>query len=222
MLPLAQRVPYFCSGCPHNSSTKVAPGTLVGGGIGCHAMVMFMPEDQVGEVTGLCQMGGEGAQWIGIAPFVTQRHLVQNIGDGTSPTPAASPSAPRGLGCEITFKLLRNSAVAMTGGQQAVGELPVDRLLALLAAEGVRKTVVTTDDPARLRRQLGAGVVKHADVRHRDDLIDVQRELAAIEASPCWSTTRSARRRSGASGGAQGGGARAAGVHQRAGLRGLR
>src|SRR6185437_14382191 len=80
MLPLAQRMPYFCSGCPHNSSTKVAPGTLVGGGIGCHAMVAFMPPDQVGEVTGLCQMGGEGAQWLGIAPFVTQTHLVQNLG----------------------------------------------------------------------------------------------------------------------------------------------
>ncbi len=70
MLPLAQRMPYFCSGCPHNSSTKVAPGTLVGGGIGCHAMVAFMPPEQVGEVIGLCQMGGEGAQWMGIAPFV--------------------------------------------------------------------------------------------------------------------------------------------------------
>ncbi len=156
MLPLAQRVPYFCSGCPHNSSTKVAPGTLVGGGIGCHAMVAFMPEEQVGEVIGLCQMGGEGAQWMGIAPFVTQRHLVQNLGDGTfAHSGSLAIRAAVASGANITFKLLRNSAVAMTGGQQAVGELPVDRLLALLAAEGVRKVVVTTDDPARLRRQLG-------------------------------------------------------------------
>ena len=183
MLPLAQRVPYFCSGCPHNSSTKVAPGTLVGGGIGCHAMVAFMPPDQVGEVIGLCQMGGEGAQWMGIAPFVTQRHLVQNLGDGTfAHSGSLAIRAAVASGANITFKLLRNSAVAMTGGQQAVGELPVDRLLALLAAEGVRKTVVTTDDPAGLRRQLGARVFKHrADIRHRDDLIDVQRELAAID-----------------------------------------
>jgi indolepyruvate ferredoxin oxidoreductase len=182
-LPLAQRMPYFCSGCPHNSSTKVAPGTLVGGGIGCHAMVAFMPPEQVGEVTGLCQMGGEGAQWIGIAPFVTQRHLVQNLGDGTfAHSGSLAIRAAVAAGANITFKLLRNSAVAMTGGQQAVGELPVDRLLALLAAEGVRKTVVTTDDPARLRRQLGARVIKHgADIRHRDDLLDVQRELAAID-----------------------------------------
>src|SRR6185437_29192 len=183
MLPLAQRMPYFCSGCPHNSSTKVAPGTLVGGGIGCHAMVAFMPPEQVGEVTGLCQMGGEGAQWMGIAPFVTQRHLVQNLGDGTfAHSGSLAIRAAVAAGANITFKLLRNSAVAMTGGQQAVGELPVDRLLALLAAEGVRKTVVTTDDPARLRRQLGARIIKHgADIRHRDDLLDVQQELAAID-----------------------------------------
>jgi indolepyruvate ferredoxin oxidoreductase len=178
MLPLAQRMPYFCSGCPHNSSTKVAPGTLVGGGIGCHAMVAFMPSEQVGEVTGLCQMGGEGAQWIGIAPFVTQQHLVQNLGDGTfAHSGSLAIRAAVASGANITFKLLRNSAVAMTGGQQAVGELPIDRLLALLKAEGVRKTVVTTDDPARLRQQLRGRV----DIRHRDDLIDVQRELAAVE-----------------------------------------
>jgi indolepyruvate ferredoxin oxidoreductase len=183
MLPLAQRLPYFCSGCPHNSSTKVAPGTLVGGGIGCHAMVAFMPEEQVGEVIGLCQMGGEGAQWMGIAPFVTQRHLVQNLGDGTfAHSGSLAIRAAVASGANITFKLLRNSAVAMTGGQQAVGELPIDRLLALLAAEGVRKTVVTTDDPAGLRRQLRGRDAKHgADIRNRDDLVDVQRELAAID-----------------------------------------
>jgi len=178
VLPLAQRMPYFCSGCPHNSSTKVAPGTLVGGGIGCHAMVAFMPEEQVGEVIGLCQMGGEGAQWMGIAPFVTQRHLVQNLGDGTfAHSGSLAIRAAVAAGANITFKLLRNSAVAMTGGQRAVGELPIDRLLALLSAEGVRKVVVTTDDPARLKRQLG----RNADIRHRDDLIDVQKELAAID-----------------------------------------
>jgi indolepyruvate ferredoxin oxidoreductase len=183
MLPLAQRQPYFCSGCPHNSSTKVAPGTLVGGGIGCHAMVAFMPPEQVGDVIGLCQMGGEGAMWMGIAPFVSQRHLVQNLGDGTfAHSGSLAIRAAVASGTNITFKLLRNSAVAMTGGQQAVGELPIDRLLALLAAEGVRKVVVTSDDPARVKRQLGARLIRHgADIRHRDDLLDVQRELAAID-----------------------------------------
>jgi len=178
MLPLAPRTPYFCSGCPHNSSTKVAPGTLVGGGIGCHAMVLFMPESQVGEVTGLSQMGGEGAQWIGMAPFVAQRHFVQNLGDGTfTHSGSLAIRAAVAAGVNITFKLLRNSAVAMTGGQDPVGDLPLRRLLTLLAAEGVRKTVVTSDDPRRLRRQLGRG----ADVRHRDDLLAVQRELAEID-----------------------------------------
>ena len=225
MLPLAQRMPYFCSGCPHNSSTKVAPGTLVGGGIGCHAMVAFMPEEQVGEVIGLCQMGGEGAQWMGIAPFVTQRHLVQNLGDGTfAHSGSLAIRAAVASGANITFKLLRNSAVAMTGGQRAVGELPVDRLLALLAAEGVRKTVVTTDDPARLRRQLGARryqargrhpAPRRPDRRaagtgrdrrrHRADPRPGVRGREAAQAPP-----------------RQGGGAGPAGVHQRAGLRGLR
>ncbi|HEX3962223.1 MAG TPA: indolepyruvate ferredoxin oxidoreductase family protein [Trebonia sp.] len=177
-LPLAPRTPYFCSGCPHNSSTKVAPGTLVGGGIGCHAMVLFMPEAQVGAVTGLSQMGGEGAQWIGLAPFVTQRHLVQNLGDGTfTHSGSLAVRAAVAAGVNITFKLLRNSAVAMTGGQDPVGALPLPRLLTLLAAEGVRKTVVTSDDPGRLKRQLGPG----ADVRHRDDLLAVQQELAAVD-----------------------------------------
>ena len=83
LLTLAPRTPYFCSGCPHNSSTKVADGTLVGAGIGCHAMVLFMPGEQVGNVTGLTQMGGEGAQWIGMSPFVEENHFVQNLGDGT-------------------------------------------------------------------------------------------------------------------------------------------
>ena len=184
MLPLAPRTPYFCSGCPHNSSTKVAPGTLVGGGIGCHAMVLLMPEEQVGTVTGLSQMGGEGAQWIGLAPFVAQKHFVQNIGDGTfTHSGSLAIRAAVAAGVNITFKLLRNSAVAMTGGQQAMGELPIGRLLALLTAEGVRQVVVTSDDPAGLRRQLGhrADLRHRPDIRHRDELLDVQRELAAVE-----------------------------------------
>ena len=177
-LPLAARTPYFCSGCPHNSSTEVAPGTLVGGGIGCHAMVLLMPGEQRGQVTGLTQMGGEGAHWIGMAPFVGQRHFVQNIGDGTfAHSGSLAIRAAVAAGVNVTFKLLRNSAVAMTGGQQPVGELSLPQLTALLQAEGVRRIVVTSDDPARLRGQAGRGIA----VRHRDDLLAVQQELAATD-----------------------------------------
>ena len=225
MLPLAQRLPYFCSGCPHNSSTKVAPGTLVGAGIGCHAMVAFMAPEQVGDVIGLCQMGGEGAMWMGIAPFVTQRHLVQNLGDGTfAHSGSLAIRAAVASGANITFKLLRNSAVAMTGGQRAVGELPLDRLLTLLAAEGARKVVVTTDDPAKLKRQLGARFGQ-AQRRHQAQGRPARRAAG---------TGRDQRRhracpRPGVRGGEaaqapsrQGGRARPARVHQRAGLRRLR
>ena len=126
MLPLAQRMPYFCSGCPHNSSTKVAPGTLVGGGIGCHAMVAFMPQEQVGEVIGLCQMGGEGAQWMGIAPFVTQRHLVQNLGDGTfahsgSLAIRAAVAVGREHHLQAPAQLRRRDDRRPAGGRRAAG-----------------------------------------------------------------------------------------------------
>jgi indolepyruvate ferredoxin oxidoreductase len=198
-LPLAARTPYFCSGCPHNSSTEVAPGTLVGGGIGCHAMVLLMPGEKRGQVTGLTQMGGEGAHWIGMAPFVGQRHFVQNIGDGTfAHSGSLAIRAAVAAGVNVTFKLLRNSAVAMTGGQRPVGELSLRQLTALLQAEGVRKIVVTSDDPQRLRGQAGDGIA----VRHRDDLLAVQQELAAtggvtvlIHDQECAAEKRRKRRR---------------------------
>ncbi len=177
-VPLLARTPYFCSGCPHNSSTKVPEGTLVGGGIGCHTMTLFMPEEQVGDVIGVTQMGGEGSQWIGMAPFVRAEHLVQNIGDGTfTHSGSLGIRASVAAGTNITYKLLHNSAVAMTGGQDAVGALPLPRLAAMLLAEGVRKVIITSDQPKRLRKaRLPRGVV----VRHRDELLRSQEELAAI------------------------------------------
>jgi indolepyruvate ferredoxin oxidoreductase len=182
-LPLLARTPYFCSGCPHNSSTKVAEDTLVGAGIGCHAMVLFMPPEQAGQVVGLTQMGGEGAQWIGMAPFVGQRHFVQNLGDGTfwhSGSLAVRASVAAGV--NVTYKLLYNSTVAMTGGQAPVGgmaqsPLALPRLARLLLAEGAAKVVITSDDPGRLR---SAGLPRTVSVRDRDDLMAVQEELAAI------------------------------------------
>ncbi|GAC70375.1 indolepyruvate ferredoxin oxidoreductase family protein [Gordonia soli] len=177
-LPLAVRTPYFCSGCPHNSSTHVAPDTLVGAGIGCHAMVLLMDERQVGDIAGVTQMGGEGAQWLGMAPFVSADHFVQNVGDGTFMHSASlALRAAVASGENITYKLLYNGTVAMTGGQDPVGAMDLGRLTALLSAEGVARIVVTSEDPARSRgMDLAAGV----EVRPRDDLMAVQQELAAI------------------------------------------
>jgi indolepyruvate ferredoxin oxidoreductase len=185
-LPLVARTPYFCSGCPHNSSTKVPAGSMVGGGIGCHALVLMMEPDAVGEITGLTQMGGEGAQWIGMEPFLrTRKHLLQNIGDGTfHHSGSLAVRAAIASGADITYKLLYNSAVAMTGGQDAVGAMAIPALTRALAAEGVRRIIVTTGEPGRyrqrsFRRQHGrlAGI---AEVWPRDRLAEAQQALSSV------------------------------------------
>ncbi|MEJ5920146.1 indolepyruvate ferredoxin oxidoreductase family protein [Corynebacterium sp. H78] len=176
-LPLAQRTPYFCSGCPHNSSTKVSDDSLVGAGIGCHAMVLLQPEKQVGNVIGVTQMGGEGAQWIGMAPFVKEKHFVQNLGDGTfDHSGSLAVRAAVAAGVNITYKLLFNGTVAMTGGQDPVGGKTLVETLHLLKAEKVGRIVVTTDNVAQTKK---LGLPSGIEVRHRRDLADVQRELAA-------------------------------------------
>ncbi|MFB4277652.1 MULTISPECIES: indolepyruvate ferredoxin oxidoreductase family protein [unclassified Nonomuraea] len=178
LLPVvAARTPYFCSGCPHNTSTRTSDDTLVGVGIGCHAMIALDGHGR-GTQVGITQMGGEGAQWIGLSPFTEDRHFVQNLGDGTfHHSGSLAIRAAVAAGVSMTYKLLYNDAVAMTGGQRAEGRLDVPALTQELAVEGVRGIVVTTPEPETYR---GVGLAPIASVRHRDDLPEVEKELAAL------------------------------------------
>ncbi|GAA5116518.1 indolepyruvate ferredoxin oxidoreductase family protein [Pseudonocardia adelaidensis] len=177
-LPLAARTPFFCSGCPHNTSTRTGDDTLVGVGIGCHAMIALDGAGR-GHQLGLTQMGGEGAQWLGLAPFTDDRHFVQNLGDGTfHHSGSLAIRAAVAAGVTMTYKLLYNDAVAMTGGQRAEGRLDVPALTRWLAVEGVRRVVVTTADPGTYR---GVALDPIASVRHRDEFAAAERELAALD-----------------------------------------
>ena len=178
LLPVA-RTPYFCSGCPHNRSTVVPEGAVAGGGIGCHAMVA-LTHRPVSEVSSITQMGGEGAQWIGQSPFTDARHMYQNMGDGTfAHSGQLAVQACVAAGVSITYKLLYNRAVAMTGGQDAEGGLEVPALAAKLLAEGVSRVLVCADEPARYRSlpPLPRGV----DLWHRDRFDEAQRVLGETE-----------------------------------------
>lgn len=172
---LPRRTPYYCSGCPHNRSTVVPEGSIAAGGIGCHSMVLWMDR----RTDGLTQMGGEGAQWVGTAPFVDANHRFQNLGDGTffhSGSLAIRQAVSAGT--DITFKLLYNGVVAMTGGQEAAGEVAVPELTRWLDAEGVVQTVVVTDDVGKYGRS--AEFAAGCRVVDRSELDEVQRELREI------------------------------------------
>jgi indolepyruvate ferredoxin oxidoreductase len=175
----AVRTPFFCSGCPHNTGLLVPEGSLVGAGIGCHGMVSIVPREQTGHVTGITQMGGEGAQWIGTAPFVEDQHFFQNMGDGTFfHSGQLAVQAAIASGTTMTFKILYNAAVAMTGGQDAAGLRSVPEITQMLMAEGVKHITITTDDPAKYR---GVALPGGVDVVHRDAIVDAQEKLRAMD-----------------------------------------
>jgi indolepyruvate ferredoxin oxidoreductase len=169
------RTPNYCSGCPHNRSTLVLDGQVAGGGIGCHGMG-FLMEDANRGYSFATHMGGEGAPWFGMAPFVERRHIFQNIGDGTLfHSGQLAIQAAVAAGVNITYKILYNGHVAMTGGQDAVGALPVPALTRKLEAEGVKRIVILTED---VRRYPDPGeLARNAEVRDRMRLEDTVREL---------------------------------------------
>ena len=172
---VAVRTPYFCSGCPHNSSTKIPDGMRAYAGIGCHYMVQWM--DRATE--GFTQMGGEGANWVGEAPFSKRDHVFQNLGDGTyNHSGVLALRFALASGVNITYKILYNDAVAMTGGQAHDGGLTVDRIARQVAAEGVRKIALVTDEPYKY--PAGTQWPQGLTIHHRDVLDAVQRDLAAI------------------------------------------
>lgn len=166
------RIPYFCSGCPHNTSTKVPEGSVALAGIGCHIMSLWMDR----QTTTVSQMGGEGVTWLGQAPFSSLNHVFVNLGDGTYyHSGHLAIRAAVAAGVNATYKILYNDAVAMTGGQPVEGGLSVAQISHLLHAEGVAKIVVVNEDPTAY--QMAAGFAPGVTIRHRDELDQVQRDL---------------------------------------------
>ena len=174
---IIERTPHFCSGCPHNTSTKVPDGSHALGGIGCHYMATWMPDRPTDTFT---QMGGEGATWIGQSPFTTTAHVFQNLGDGTYfHSGILAIRAAIAAKVNITYKILYNDAVAMTGGQPLDGQLPVDDLMHQLRGEGVRRIALVSDAPNYF-----AGVfdtIPGFTLHDRSELDAVQRELRTYE-----------------------------------------
>jgi indolepyruvate ferredoxin oxidoreductase len=173
--PAMIRTAYFCAGCPHNSSTTVPEGSRALAGIGCHFMAQWMDRS----TTGFTQMGGEGAGWVGESAFSKDQHVFQNIGDGTYfHSGLLAVRAAIAAGTNITFKILYNDAVAMTGGQPMDGPLDVPQITRQVHAEGVKRVVVVTDEPGKYPHNAdwAAGV----EVRHRDEITLVQEELRRV------------------------------------------
>jgi indolepyruvate ferredoxin oxidoreductase len=172
--PAMDRTPYFCSGCPHSSGTRLPEGSIALSGIGCHFLVQYMDRN----TAGFTQMGGEGASWIGEAPFVKTKHVFQNVGDGTYfHSGFLAVRAAIAAGVNVTFKILYNDAVAMTGGQHIDGNLAPPQIARELLAEGVKQVAVVTDEPYKY----AAGAFPpQVQVHHRDDYDRVQRQIREI------------------------------------------
>lgn len=170
----ADRKPWFCSGCPHNTSTRVPEGSRAIAGIGCHYMTIWMDRN----TSTFSHMGGEGVAWIGQQPFSADKHVFANLGDGTYfHSGILAIRASIAANSNITYKILYNDAVAMTGGQPVDGILKVTDVIAQVHAEGARKIVVVTDEPEKFK---GVDLVGNPPVYHRDELDTVQKELREI------------------------------------------
>jgi len=173
---IAARKPHFCSGCPHNTSTRVPEGSIAGAGIGCHFMALWMDRNTVG----FTQMGGEGAQWVGGAPFSNRPHIFQNLGDGTyNHSGILALRFALAAKARITYKILYNDAVAMTGGQALEGGLTVDAIARQVRAEGVERIAVVSDEPDKYPPWIDWPA--RTTFHHRSELDAVQRELAGID-----------------------------------------
>ena len=172
---IATRLPYFCSGCPHNSSTRLPEGSRAYAGIGCHFMVQWMDR----ETTGFTHMGGEGVNWVGEAPFSNRKHVFQNLGDGTyNHSGVQAIRAALAEGTNITYKILYNDAVAMTGGQQAEGGLTAQQIAHELTAMGVKTMAVVYDEKEDVDAALfPAGMRMH----ERAEMMKIQREFEEVE-----------------------------------------
>jgi indolepyruvate ferredoxin oxidoreductase len=180
------RIPYFCSGCPHNTSTRVPEGSKALAGIGCHYMAIWIRPEETMTFT---QMGGEGAPWIGLQPFTETKHVFANLGDGTyHHSGSLAIRAAVAANSNITYKVLFTDAVAMTGGQPHDGPLTVPSIARQVLAEGVKRVVVVSDDPEKFGSGTRSsdspnklGTPAEVAVRHRDDLDQVQRELREVQ-----------------------------------------
>ncbi|MDQ8952190.1 indolepyruvate ferredoxin oxidoreductase family protein [Acinetobacter rudis] len=197
ILDIVERKPFFCSGCPHNSSTVLPEGSRALGGIGCHYIAVSL--DQGTET--FSQMGGEGVSWVGASPFTNEKHIFANLGDGTyfhSGYLAIRQAIAAKI--NITYKILYNDAVAMTGGQHVDGHLSVAQLTRQLDAEGIKKQVIITDEPELIHAD--EKIAPHVEIYHRNELDDVQRKLreisgvtALIYVQTCASEKRRRRKR---------------------------